>query len=408
MTIAVDFLQAIREEAAQRFELLGWPTPKQEEWKYTNAGPISSVPWRAAAEAPSSYDHLGATLRGSAATELVFVNGRFVEQTSLVAGAKVQPLWAQPHEEQIEDGYAQLADYQRHPFTALNTANVQDGVLIEVRDGVVVEGFIHLLFVGEGDGIWSHPRNLIRAGRNSQVTIVETYVGRGRYFTNAVTELVALEGSVVDHYKFENESLDAFHVGTVQIRQERASHVTSRTIAVGGALVRNEVNVALTGEGASISMEGLFVLSGRQHVDNHTLIDHIAPHCDSVELFKGILDGNARGIFDGRIIVEKNAVKTNSRQTNRNLLLSETAVVDSKPALEIHNDDVKCNHGSTIGQLDEEALFYLRARGIGEKEARNMLVSAFASEIVDRMKIDAVRDNVRRALSGKAGTRGDR
>jgi len=195
--------------------------------------------------------------------------------------------------------------------------------------------------------------------------------------------------------------LDAFHVGTVQVHQERSSNVTSRTMAIGGGLVRNEINVALAAEGANLSMEGLFVLSGKQHVDNHTLIDHIAPHCDSVELFKGILDENARGIFDGRIIVEPNAVKTNSRQTNRNLLLSETAVIDSKPTLEIHNDDVKCNHGSTIGQLDEEALFYLRSRGISEAEARNLLVYAFASEIVGRIKIEAVRENVARALSSR-------
>ena len=184
----------------------------------------------------------------------------------------------------------------------------------------------------------------------------------------------------------------------MQIHQERSSNVTSRTIATGGGLVRNEINAALTGEGASLSMEGLFVLSGKQHVDNHTVIDHVAPHCDSVELFKGILDENARGIFDGRIIVEPDAVKTNSRQTNKNLLLSETAVIDSKPSLEIHNDDVKCNHGSTIGQLDEEALFYLRARGIGAEEARNLLVYAFASEIVERMKVDVVRENAGRAL----------
>ncbi|MEA2339689.1 MAG: Fe-S cluster assembly protein SufD, partial [Thermoanaerobaculia bacterium] len=219
------------------------------------------------------------------------------------------------------------------------------------------------------------------------------------------TEIVAGESAVIDHYKLENESLDAFHIGTVQIHQERSSNVTSRTIATGGGLVRNEINAALTGEGASLSMEGLFVLSGKQHVDNHTVIDHVAPHCDSVELFKGILDENARGIFDGRIIVEPDAVKTNSRQTNKNLLLSETAVIDSKPSLEIHNDDVKCNHGSTIGQLDEEALFYLRARGIGAEEARNLLVYAFASEIVERMKIDAVREGAGRALFSRMPSR---
>jgi Fe-S cluster assembly protein SufD len=228
--------------------------------------------------------------------------------------------------------------------------------------------------------------------------VVETFVGNGKYFTNAVTEIVADEGSHVDHYKLESESLEGFHVGTVQIHQERSSSVTSRSVALGGALVRNEVNVALAGEGASLTLDGLFVLGDRQHVDNHTVIDHVMPHCDSLELYKGILDDQSRGIFDGTIIVRPDAQKTNSRQVNRNLLLSETAVIDSKPTLEIHNDDVKCSHGSTIGQIDEEALFYLRARGIGEKEARTLLIYAFASEIVDRMKVEPVKEQIRSAM----------
>jgi Fe-S cluster assembly protein SufD len=209
---------------------------------------------------------------------------------------------------------------------------------------------------------------------------------------------VAKEGAVVDHAKIVCESMEAFHVGTLQIHQERASSVVSRCISIGGALVRNEINVALAGEGASITLDGLFTLTGNQHADNHTVIDHLYPHCDSVELYKGILDQSARGIFDGRIIVRPDARKTNSRQTNHNLLLSETAIVDSKPTLEIHNDDVKCNHGSTIGQLDEEAMFYLRSRGIGEAEARGLLIYAFASDIVDRMKVEPVREQVRRQL----------
>lgn len=379
--MSVTVATGIREQAAQRFAQLGWPSTKLEEWKYTNVAPIARVDWRFD-ERPKFGDTHGASLR-SAAQEFVFVNGRAEARPTLVTS---HPL------------FAKYADYMRHPFVALNTANAQDGALIEIPDGTVVEGFIHLLFIGDGDGIWSHPRNLIVAGRNSQVTIVETYVGRGNYFTNAVTEIVAGEGAVVDHTKIECESLEAFHVGTVQIHQERSSSVTARSVAIGGLLVRNETNVALNGEGASLTLDGLFVLSGRQHVDNQTLIDHARPHCDSMELYKGILDQSARGIFDGRIIVRPDAVKTNSRQVNHNLLLSETAIVDSKPTLEIHNDDVKCNHGSTIGQLDEEAMFYLRARGIGENDARNMLVYAFASEIVDRMKIDAVREQVRRAL----------
>jgi len=384
MSTAVDF--DVREQAAQRFAQLGWPTPRQEEWKYTNVAPIARVQWRTGASPVLTGE--GACpppefrFHARAAQEFVFVNGR---------GDAPRAPFESEH-------YARYADYMRHPFTALNTANAQDGALLEIPDGTVVDGFIHLLFVGDGDEIWSHPRNLIVVGRNAQVSIVETYVGRGHYFTNTVTELVAKDGAVVDHTKIECESLDAFHVGTLQVHQERASSVISRCIAIGGALVRTEINVALAGEGASITLDGLFTLTGNQHADNHTVIDHLRPHCDSVELYKGILDQSARGIFDGKIIVRPDAQKTNSRQTNHNLLLSETAIVDSKPTLEIHNDDVKCNHGSTIGQLDEEAMFYLRSRGIGEAEARGLLIHAFASEIVDRMKVEPVRELVRREM----------
>jgi Fe-S cluster assembly protein SufD len=365
MTIAT--ISDIREQAAQRFAQLGWPSTKLEEWKYTNVAPIARVNWR--------FDD-----RAAPFTPNVFVNGRGA------SNATSHPL------------FARYADYMRHAFVALNTAHAQDGALIVVPDGEVVEGFLHLHFNGEGDGIWSHPRNLIVAGRNAQVTVVETYSGHGSYFTNAVTEIVAGEGAVVDHTRLQCESRDAFHVSTVQIHQERSSSVIARSISFGSALARLETNVALKGEGASLTLDGLFVLGGRQHVDNQTLIDHARPHCDSMELYKGILDDGARGIFDGRIIVRPDAVKTNSRQVNHNLLLSETAIVDSKPTLEIHNDDVKCNHGSTIGQLDEDAMFYLRARGIGESDARNLLVYAFASEIVDRIKAAPVREEVRRAL----------
>jgi Fe-S cluster assembly protein SufD len=397
-------MRRIRAQAAERFNTLGWPTTRLEEWKYTSLGPLSSVDWKINPRQPD--DGSTASIFGDKpVAELMFVNGGLYANRATLAnahpGIRVLPIAEAMDGETFRHHFARYADYEQHALNALNTALWQNGAYIEIAPGTVVEGFIHLSFVGGGSAdepVMSHARNLIVAGRGSQITVVESYFGKGRYFTSTVTEIVAGDGAVVDHYKFENESLDAFHIGTVQIHQERSSNVTSRTIATGGGLVRNEINVALAGEGASLSMEGLFVLSGRQHVDNHTVIDHVAPHCDSLELFKGILDENARGIFDGRIIVEPDAVKTNSRQTNKNLLLSETAIIDSKPSLEIHNDDVKCNHGSTIGQLDEEALFYLRARGIGAEEARNLLVYAFASEIVERMKIDVVRENVGRAL----------
>jgi Fe-S cluster assembly protein SufD len=404
-------VRRIREQAAERFNTLGWPTTRLEEWKYTSLAPLANIDWKIDQRQPEGKDPTP-PFGDKPIAELVFVNGALHANRSALAnehpGIRIVPIGEAMDSEPFEQHFARYADYERHALTALNTAMWQDGAYIEIGPGTQVEGFIHLLYVGSGNAehpVMSHHRNLIVAGRGSQITVVESFYGTGKYFTNTVTEIVAGDGAVVDHYKFENESIEAFHIGTVQIHQERSSNVTSRTIATGGGLVRNEINAALTGEGASLSMEGLFVLSGKQHVDNHTVIDHVAPHCDSLELFKGILDENARGIFDGRIIVEPDAVKTNSRQTNKNLLLSETAVIDSKPSLEIHNDDVKCNHGSTIGQLDEEALFYLRARGIGAEEARNLLVYAFASEIVERMKIDVVRENAGRALFSRMPAR---
>lgn len=382
MTMSTEVQIDARQRAAETFEKLGWPTPRIEEWRYTNLAPVQQTAWRTD-DAPVAVES-EAMLSGRATLELVFVNGRMVGRTGDLR-------FSEP------EGVA-VADFERNAMVALNIANAQDGARIDIPDGKVIDGFVHLLFIGKGDAIWSHPRNVIRVGANSQVTIVETYVGSGAYFTNALTEIVAGDGAVVDHYRVQCESIDAFHVGNVHIRQERSSTVTSRNIAIGAALARAETHVALTGEGATVILDGLFTGTGSQHLDMLTAVEHAAPHCDSVQLYKGILDEKARGVFDGRIIVRPGAVKTNSRQENRNMLLSETAVVDSKPNLEIHNDDVKCSHGSTIGQISEEALFYLRSRGVSADDARSLLVLAFASEIVDRMKIEPVIEQIRRAL----------
>ena len=374
----------LRERAAETFAKLGWPTTRLEEWRYTNLAPLQKVAWRTDdAPQPQPADS-PFTMAGRAILELLFVNGRLVRTTGV---AKFKSA--------LETG---IADWERNAMVALNTANAQDGAHIEIPAGKIVDGFIHLLFIGNGDGIWSHPRNVIVVGANAQVTIVESYVGSGAYFTNAVTEIVAGENAIVDHSRLQCEAEDAFHVGNVFIEQQRSSNVTSRSVQIGAALSRVETHVALAGEGASIVLDGLFTGTRAQHLDNRTVIDHIQPHCESYELYKGILDQNARGVFDGRIIVRPDAQKTVSKQENRNLLLSESAVVDSKPTLEIHNDDVKCNHGSTIGQIEQEPLFYLRSRGISEEDARNLLVHAFASQIVDRIKIEPVREQIRRAL----------
>ncbi|HEX2060238.1 MAG TPA: Fe-S cluster assembly protein SufD [Thermoanaerobaculia bacterium] len=375
----------LRERAAETFAKLGWPTTRLEEWRYTNLAPLQKIAWRTdegVAAAPAVEPP--ASLAGRATLELIFVNGRHVHTTGEAPVAT--------------PGDATIADWERNAMVALNTANMQDGARIEIPAGTIVDGFIHLLFIGKGDGVWSHPRNVIVVGANAQVKIVETYAGSGSYFTNAVTEIVAGAGAVVDHSKIECEAPAAYHVGNLYVKQERSASVSARTIALGATMARNETHVTLAGEGASIVLDGLFVGTGTQHLDNRTVIDHAAPHCESLELYKGVLDQNARGVFDGLIIVRPGAVKTVSRQTNRNLLLSESAIVDSKPNLEIHNNDVKCNHGSTIGQIDQEQFFYLRSRGIGEEEARNLLIHAFASEIVDRIPVEPVREQVRRTL----------
>ena len=399
-------IAAIRHQAAERFSATGLPSAYDEEWKYTSLAALGRIDWRLSAGSAQTADTQGASMRGRAVAELIFVDGHLIRSASDIsglsgrAGVRLLSLGQAltSSEPAVERWFAGLADFQGHPLTALNTALCRDGAVLIVDDGVVLDGFIHLLFIGSGSDLMSHPRNLIVTGRNSQLSVVETYIGSGRYFSNSVTEIVASESAVVSHTKLVRESADAFHIGTTQIHQDRSSNVRSHHMSVGGGMVRNEVNVALMGEGATLALEGLFVLTGREHVDNHTVIDHATPHCDSQELFKGILDQQSRGIFDGRIIVRKDAQKTNSRQVNRNLLLSESAIVDSKPTLEIHANDVKCNHGSTIGQLDEEAIFYLRARGIDEEEARSFLIYAFASEVIERLPFEPIREWVRRAL----------
>jgi Fe-S cluster assembly protein SufD len=244
------------------------------------------------------------------------------------------------------------------------------------------------------------PRTLILVGAAAQCAIVETYTGAGRYFTNAVTEIVAGEGAVVDHYKVQRESTDAFHVGAHFVSVGRSANFTSTSIALGGALVRNGVSVTLS-EGSDATLNGLYIVNGTQHVDNHTAIDHAKPHGTSHELYKGILDGKASAVFNGRILVRKDAQKTDSKQTNKNLVLSDEAVIDTKPELQILADDVRCTHGATIGQLDAEAMFYLQSRGIGKSDARSLLTWAFAQDIVDRVRIVPLRNSLERILFEK-------
>src|SRR5262249_41723876 len=307
---------------------------------------------------------------------LVFVNGRFQgELSKLPRGIEVGSLAAtmQSGHATAEQHLARHAGYKDHAFVALNTAFLEDGAFIEVPKETVLEQPLHLVFLSVPTGpVVSHPRSLIVVGRDAQVSVVESYFGFSEktYFTNAVTEIVAGENAIVEHYKLQQEQEQAFHVSTLQVHQERASSFTSHSISLGGALVRNDVNTVLDGEGAESTLNGLYIGKGAKRVDNHTTIDQAQPHCSSREIYKGILDGKASAVFNGKIVVRKGAQKTDAKQTNKNLLLSEDATINTKPQLEIYADDVKCTHGATIGQLGEESVFYLRSRGIGQEEAR--------------------------------------
>ncbi len=397
------WLRPLREDAISRFERLGFPTTRDEGWRHTNVAPIAKVPFRPAVH---EFDGFTASELGSFtfgeddSCRLVFINGRHSEELSsadaLPAGTRVQNLAAalEAERELIEPHLARLASFQDNPFVALNTAFLAEGAFVYIPRGTVVDRVLHLVFLSSsrGEASVSYPRNLIVVGDDSQASIVESYGGldRGAYLTDAVTEVALGSNASLDHYKLQRESEDSFHVGTLQVLQERSSRLYSHSISLGGALVRNDLNTVMNGEGCDSTLNGLYVTRGRQLVDNHTCIDHARPHCDSRELYKGILDDQSRSVFSGKIVVRKDAQKTNARQTNKNLLLSEEALSNTAPELQIFADDVKCTHGATIGHLDEEELFYTRSRGIGAEAARTLLTYAFASDILGSVKFKPI------------------
>jgi Fe-S cluster assembly protein SufD len=397
------WLGAVRRDAIARFDELGFPNTRREEWKYTSVAPIARTPFKSAEPGCNGLtvaDISNYTFSEGECTQLVFVDGQYCEHLStlkpLPRGVRVKSLLAalQADRGLVEPHLARYAACQGNAFTALNTAFMADGAFVHLPSGAALRDIVHLLFVATHrvSPTVSHPRNLIVTGAGSRVTVVESYVGleKGVYFTNAVTEIVAGDNSVVDHYRLQRESNNAYHIGSMQVVQQRNSSFSSHSLSLGGALVRNDFNVVLDAEGSECVLNGLHVTKGGQHIDNHTTIDHARPHCSSRELYKGILDDHSTAVFNGKIIVRKDAQKTNARQSNRNLLLSDGALVNTTPQLEIFADDVKCTHGATIGQLDGEALFYLRSRGIDESSARTLLTYAFATEILSAVKVKPI------------------
>jgi Fe-S cluster assembly protein SufD len=296
--------------------------------------------------------------------------------------------------DRVEPYINRLASSEQNSFTALNTAFLEDGGFVFVPDDTVLDEVVHLIFISaaNGEAVVSHPRNLIVLGRRSQLRVVETYVGLANdlYFTNGVTEIVAGEDSVIDHYKLQRESDRAFHVATTHVSQARYSNFSTHVISLGGRLVRNDISTLMGGEASSCTLNGLYVTREEQHVDNRTNIDHEKPRCNSRQFYKGVLGGKSHGVFNGKILVRADAQQTNATQSNKNLLLTEGAQIDTKPQLEIYADDVKCTHGATIGKIDDEALFYTRSRGIDEESARTLLTYAFASDILRSINIKPI------------------
>jgi len=422
------WLRDIRRAAMDRFGELGFPTTKNEEWRFTNVAPIARASfaparaWSARARdlrASARYPSVGEPWIGTCRV-VAFINGHLAVEASQpgtgpdgVRAMSLAAAFSNGSGPSVEAHLARHASYRDHSFVALNTALFEDGAFIHVQPNAVVEQPIALLFVTVGDAepTMTHPRNLILVGAGAQARLIEFHIGFSRpdlqsavpYFTNAVTELVAGEGAIVDYTRIQQETDHGYHVGIVQTEQGRSSSVTTHSIALGARLDREEVRAVLNGEGAEALLHGLYVIGGHQHVDNHTLIDHAKPHCASREVYKGVLDGHAAGVFNGKIAVRKDAQKTDSKQSNKNLLLSEDATINTKPQLEIFADDVKCTHGATIGQIDPEAVFYLRSRGIGLEDARNLLIQAFANDVLDRIKFEPLRTGLRKTLAARLG-----
>lgn len=397
-----------RRDALVRFQDLGFPTIRDEEWRFTNVAPIAEGQFALARNGAASLTarELGPFTLSGAATTLVFVNGRYAPSAStlgrLPEGVQVSS-FTEASLPEFEAQLGGIAGVDSQAFSALNTAFLSDGAFIHVAPSTVVEAPIQVLFVtvGEGTPTMSHPRLLVVIEASSQASIVESHaaIGAGRYFTNAVTEIVAAENATLNHYRVQRDSSASYHVGGVFTRAARNAHVASHSIALGGAIVRNDVTMVLDGEGGFGTLNGLYLGDGTRLVDNHTTIDHAQPHCGSREIYKGILGGHAKAVFNGRIIVRQDAQKTDARQTNKALLLSEDAQINTKPQLEIFADDVKCTHGAAVGQMDDDAIFYLRARGVGADEARRILVHAFAGDVLNQMPLESLRVQITQELS---------
>jgi Fe-S cluster assembly protein SufD len=393
-----------RQSAFERFEEHGFPTKREEEWKYTDVAAIGKRTSLAPDNIPPDSSSEAALFAWTLAQEhthlLVFVNGHFSSQLSafgkLPDGARLESL------ADLLDSSADLPQTlfdQQHEhtvFAALNTALTTDGAVLQLAPGVVLEKPVYMLFVASGRGTAIYPRNIFILGDGAHATVIEHYFGmlEAHNFTDAVTQISLGAGAVMQHCKLIQEGKDAFHVAGIHAEQATGSRFVSHSFALGGRLARNDITSRLNGAACHCSFDGLYLLDGKQHADHHTRVDHFAPSCTSREYYRGILDGESHGVFNGKVVVHPHAVKTDAHQSNRNLLLSRQAEIDTKPQLEIFADDVKCTHGATVGHLDDDSLFYLRSRGIDADSARSLLIYGFANDIIGRVEVPEMRARI--------------
>jgi Fe-S cluster assembly protein SufD len=411
---APSWLRELRRGGAARFAEVGFPTTREEAWKYTDVTPIVQAGFKPAARGVNGVDPArleGFWFENLPSHRLVFVNGHYSEKLS-TPGAWPKGVTVMGLAEALRDQAHRLEPYlghyvpeKIHGFAALNTALFTDGAYIHLGRGARLAKPIHLLYVSAGtaDPLLSQPRNLVVAEADSQAVLIENYVaiGESAYFTNALTEVVVGPHAMIEHYRLQEEDTKAYHIGGLHAHLDRDGRFTAHGIDLGGRLVRNDLRSVLDAAGAECHLNGLYVIGGRQHVDNHTHIDHAKPRGTSREFYKGVLDGRSRAVFHGRVVVHPDAQHTDAQQVNNNLLLSRDAEADTKPQLEIYADDVKCAHGATVGQLDPDALFYLRSRAVDEAAARDLLTYAFARDVLSRLRLEPVRSQLERNLAAK-------
>lgn len=410
LTNGAAWLNEMRQAGVESFSKLGFPTATRgnEDWRFTNVGPIANrqfaYPFEQAAVDAAQVKALSPWDDGW--VNLVFVDGRFDQGLSTPAMNRKGPYignlaaLSAAGQAAARQHLGRHVDAAKNGFAAVNTAFVRDGAFVALPDGAADLPPVHLVFVASRrpQPSVAYPRILVVAGRNSKATLLESYVtlADGAYFTDGVAEVILQEGAQMQHYRLMREAAEAFHIGTTHVRQEKDSTFTSISFARGAAIARNQLHVALDAPGASCFIKGLYLTDGTQHIDNNINIDHLKPHTTSDLYFKGILADRSRAVFSGRVIVHKNAQKAYALQSDKNLLLSDGARINTKPSLEIYADDVQCKHGATAGAVAEEAIFYMQARGLDVETATMYLVQGFAREVIDQIKLDGFRQYLER------------